>query len=372
MDLFEYEGKQLFASYGIPTPASQLVTDIARAPDMVFPYVLKAQTMTGGRGKAGGVQVCQNSEEYAEKASQIKNMTIKGHPVYALLAEEMVKPDRELYLSITVQGVKQPTLIASAMGGMEIEKVAAEQPEEILRIEIDPFLGLKDYQLRQLAKTLGVKNDPDFQYFVHCIQNLFFTCNAKLVEINPLGVFGEKLIAMDAKVSLDDHVSLDGQSWFSELTEKREQIGYQTPKGDGTTITYVPLEGRIGLISDGAGTGMLTLDMIQRLGGTVASFCELGGTTNADVMYKAMEYTMQKDIDGILVVLIGGFNRMDDMANGMTRYLADHPIKIPMVTRMCGTMEEEGIAMMEQAGLYTCRGLTQAVEKIISDVKEAV
>lgn len=369
MNLFEYEGKQLFRSFGIPVPDSELLTSPEQRPSMPFPYMVKAQTMTGGRGKAGGIQACYGDADLARYAPQILNMTIKGYPVYGLLAEAMVSPDRELYLSITLQGVKAPTLIASAMGGVEIEKVAAERPEEILRMELDPFIGLKAYQRRALAEKLGLKNDAQFEGFLAKLQALFFQCDAQLVEINPLGVCGDQLVAMDSKVVLDDHARGAHQALFASLEAQRAAIGFETPKGDGTTITYVPLDGEIGLISDGAGTGMLSLDLLTRCGGTVASFCELGGTTNADVMYKALEYTCRKEIRSILIVLIGGFNRMDDMANGITRYLADHPIQIPLVTRMCGTMEEEGFRIMASAGLDTCRDLTEAVEKAVTAAK---
>jgi len=371
MDLFEYEGKQLFRRFDIPVPDSELIADIEKKPQLEFPYVLKAQTMTGGRGKAGGIQPCTCSGDFDRHAPRIMGMKIKGYPVYALLAEKMVKPDRELYLSITLQGVRNPTLIASAMGGMEIENVAAEHPEEILRMEIDPFIGLKDYQLRDLAKKLALRNDSSFREFILHVQKLFFDCNAQLVEINPLGVFDGRLMAMDAKVALDNHAQASHTELFKSLEAEREAIGFRTPKGDGTTITYVPLDGEIGLISDGAGTGMLTLDLLNRAGGTVASFCELGGTTNADVMYKAMEYTLQKKVKSVLVVLIGGFNRMDDMANGMTNYLAEHPSKVPLVTRMCGTMEEEGLRIMESAALVTCRDLMEAVQKAVNAAKGA-
>lgn len=280
----------------------------------------------------------------------------------------MVSPDRELYISITAQGVRAPTLIASAMGGMEIEAVAAEHPEEILRMELDPFIGIKDYQRRELARKLGLKNDARLESFITRLQKLFFDCGAQLVEINPLGALEGKLIAMDAKVVLDSRARSAHEELFAWLEARRGDIGFETAESDGTTITFVPLDGEIGLISDGAGTGMLTLDLLS-YGGTVSSFCELGGTTNADVMYKAMEYTCQKLPKSILIVLIGGFNRMDDMANGITRYLREHPLGIPLVTRMCGTMEEEGLRIMRDAGLYTCSNLMEAVEKAAASAK---
>lgn len=372
MNLFEYEGKRMMAKFAIPTPGSRLLATADAPAPLPYPFVLKAQVLTGGRGKAGGVKICHNDEEYTRYAHDILGMTIKGHVVHGLLAEEMVKADRELYLSITAQGVKNPTLIASAMGGMDIEQVAATQPEEILKLEIDPFTGLKDYQLSMLAQKLRVEDKADLFATVRKIEKAFFATNALLVEINPLGVVNGKLMAMDSKFVLDDHAEFRMKEVFQEIRDGREAIHYEAPKGDGTTITFVPLEGEIGLISDGAGTGMLTLDMVNDEGGTVASFCELGGTTNADVMYKAMEYTMGtgKPIKSLLIVLIGGFNRMDDMANGITRYIQDHGIDVPIFTRMCGTMEEEGIAIMKEHGLSTYNMLLDTVKDAVAASKE--
>ena len=367
MDLFEYEGKQFFRQAGIPVPESQLVSSPACPPPMPFPYVLKAQVMTGGRGKLGGIQVCRNEEEFHTNAASILGMTMKGHPVHGLLAEEMVRPERELYLAMTLQGVKTPTLIASAMGGMEIERVAQEHPEELVRMEVDPFLGLKDYQRRALASKLSITDTSGLYQLLERLQHIFFTYEALLVEINPLGVVDGRLVAMDSKIVLDDHARFRHEALFCSLEEKREGLGCPVSRGDGTTITYVPLEGDIGLISDGAGTGMFALDLLNRAGGSVASFCELGGTTSAEVMYKAMEYTCQnQNLKSILVVLIGGFNRMDDMANGITQYLNDHPSHIPVFTRMCGTMEEVGFKIMNDAGLFTCQDLMVAVQKAVA------
>lgn len=161
MNLFEYEGKQLMGRFDIPVPQSHLLISADAPAPMDLPFVLKAQVMTGGRGKAGGVKVCRTEEEYTRYAQDILHMTIKGHPVHGLLAEQMLQPEQEFYLSITLQGVSTPTLIVSAMGGMDIEQVSREHPEQILKLEIDPFTGLKDYQKRQIAQTLSAADKAD-------------------------------------------------------------------------------------------------------------------------------------------------------------------------------------------------------------------
>ena len=204
MNLFEYEGKQLLREFDIPTPEGALLSAEDSPAPMSYPFVLKAQVMTGGRGKAGGVKVCRNEEEYRQYAGQILRMEIKGHPVHGLLAEQMLSAEQELYLSITQQGVSRPTLIFSRCGGMDIESVAREAPDEVLKFEIDPYLHLKEYQKRQLIEKMGVE-PTEAKSFLEKLERAFFGTNALLVEINPLGIVDGKLIAMDAKAVLDDH-----------------------------------------------------------------------------------------------------------------------------------------------------------------------
>lgn len=372
MNLFEYEGKQLMREYGIPVPESRLITSPDEPAPLPFPFVLKAQVMTGGRGKAGGVKVCRNEEEYRRYAGEILRMEIKGHRVYGLLAEQMVEAEKEFYLSITLQGVSEPTLIASRMGGMDIEAVSREHPEEIVKLPIDPFTGLKGYQFNYLAKKLQAEDRQDLFSLVKKVEEAFFRAGALLVEINPLGTVDGKLVAMDSKFVIDGHAShMEGK--MAQLEEARKRLyRYETPEKEATTITYVPLDGDLGLISDGAGTGMLTLDLIRDAGGRVASFCELGGMTTEEVMYRAMELTLSghPEVKGVLIVLIGGFNRMDNMALGITRYVKEHKVDIPIYTRMCGTMEEVGLATMEEAGMPTCRVLMDTVKELVRRTEE--
>lgn len=378
MNLYEFEGKRILSSFGVPVPESEMIYAKDAAAPIKYPFVLKAQVLTGGRGKAGGIRVCANEEEFRKNASEILGMTIKGHKVHGLLCEQMVKAERELYLSITLQGVDKPTLIISEAGGMDIEEVAKNSPERIIKMEIDPFTGLKDYQLNYLAKQLNYPDKQDMNALIKRVQKVFMNTKAILVEINPLGVVDGKLMAMDSKLVLDDHARNMRNEIESILEERKKLVNLIAVEKEKTTITFVPLEGgEIGLISDGAGTGMLTLDLITDEGGKVASFCELGGTTPAEVMYRAMELTLESGlpIKAILIVLIGGFNRMDDMANGIAGYLKDHKVDIPIFTRMCGTMEEEGKRIMSESGLATYYDLTETVRRCVKvslEVKQHV
>lgn len=368
MDLFEFEGKQLLAQHGIKVPQSRLAEDAQTAP-LPYPFVLKAQTLSGGRGKAGGVRVCRNEADYKKNFSEIMALTIKGKPVHGLLAEQAMDIQRELYLAITLQGTAMPRLIACASGGMEIENLAKTDPDKIFQAELDPFEGLTPEQTDALIAFLQVEESSGIRELLSKLQACFFGNDALLVEINPLGLIDGELMALDAKVELDSKAAYKNPRLFASVESGRAVLKkYSEEPDDGTTITFVPLGGDIGLISDGAGTGMLTLDMLHDAGGTVGSFCELGGTTPASTMYKALEYTLNSGIElkSLLIVLIGGFNRMDDMANGIVSYMNDHGIDIPFFTRMVGNMEEAGKQIMTDAGLTTHNNLTEAVADAVA------
>lgn len=371
MNLFEFEGKQMMRRFDIPVPESHLlVSDNAPAP-MAYPFVLKAQVMTGGRGKAGGVKICHNEAEYRQYAESILHMEIKGHPVHGLLAEQMMQAQQEFYLSITLQGVSTPTLIVSRMGGMDIEQVSKEHPEEILKIEIDPFTGLKGYQKKMIADCLSSADQADLYALLDKLQKAFFS-GALLVEINPLGLVDGKLVAMDSKFVIDDHAA-GLAALRSQIEEARGGLyRYTAPEKEQTTVTYVPLDGDVAMISDGAGTGMLTLDLLHDAGLKVSSFCELGGMTTPEVMYRAMDLTVRNNphVKAIIVVLIGGFNRMDNMALGLTSYCKEHGVTTPIFCRMCGTMEEEGIRIMGEHGFKTFNVLSEAVEATARAARE--
>lgn len=364
MNLFEYEGKEILRKFNITTPAGQLLNSGDDFRNIHCPCVAKAQVLSGGRGKAGGVKLCQDTSELQEQTKKILDLTIKGKPVCGLLAEEALNAEKEFYISITLQGVAVPTLIVSCMGGMDIEQVSKTHPEEIIKLDIDPLTGLKEYQKKYIAQKLAPVNKQSVIDFLNALEKAFFNTGAKLIEINPLGVINGHLIAMDAKISLDDY-SNAAQPIIAELESQRKILPkYDEQIKEQTTITYVPLKGDVGLISDGAGTGMLTLDLLYDEGLSVGSFCELGGMTTEEVMYRALEVTLtgHPEIQGVLIVLIGGFNRMDNMARGISKYIRDHNVKIPILTRMCGTEEEIGLQIMQEASLETYYSLTEAVK----------
>ncbi|MDD2452742.1 MAG: hypothetical protein PHI81_05680 [Synergistaceae bacterium] len=363
MKLYEFQGKSLFREAGIPVPKGAVVTASDRS-GLFAPSAVKAQVLSGGRGKAGGVLLASTMDEAKKAADSILSMELKGEPVKAVLVEEKMNIRAEYYLAVTFDGeAGTPLFMASASGGMDIESVAEHTPEKILKLPVDPLWGLTDYKIREMADFLGYENKKEFASFARKLWNLFREKEAVLVEINPLVVTDSGLVALDSKIEIDDDAKPRLKDLFEQNLSEQARITGKEADADHGTITYVPLDGNVGLISDGAGTGMLTLDLIKDFGGSAADFCEMGGLTSPEVMYSAMDqvFSDKKDIRSLLVVLIGGFNRMDEMAEGITSYLRDHSVSIPLVVRLCGTMEEEGKTIMKEAGLPVYDDLRTAV-----------
>lgn len=361
MNLFEFEAKKIFKKYGIPVLDGVVITkdtDLNVALDTVFfPVVLKSQVLTGGRSLAGGIKFAWDKKEALTKIKELFSLKIKKYPVETILIEKKANIKREVYLSITIDREKNcPVLIACSEGGVDIEINAKKTPEKIFKTEIDIFRGLTEYSLRQIAKKLDMGRD----LFDVCKQmySIFMRCDANLIEINPLVVTDAGLVAVDAKMVIDDKASYR-QEIFSKIERKEneaEKYGLST---------YVKLEGDIGLISDGAGTGMLTLDLITDYGGKAANFSELGGVTNADTIKNAMKVVSSKpNVKVLLISMIGGLNRMNEMAEGIIAFFKEHD-PIPVVIRMCGTLEEIGKKMLQEEGFDTTDDLYEAIQKAV-------
>lgn len=368
MKLYEFQGKRLFSEYAIPVSKGELCLRRDSPVKVSPPAVLKAQVLSGGRGKAGGIKMWDGTTDFSESTNEIFSMDLKGERVGAILVEEKAEILQELYLSITFGGSKAtPVIIASAAGGMDIEAVASETPDKIITVPFDPLLGPADFQARYISKALGYENYKELKSFVEKLYLVFKQSDATLVEINPLAITPQGLLALDAKIVLDDKAKYRQSDLFNRLLQEQVSINrMETRHEDENTITYVPLSGSIGMISDGAGTGMLTLDLISDFGGKAATFCEMGGITNPKVMYDAIVKVLgNKDVKSLLIVLIGGFNRMDELAEGIINYHDEHGIEMPLVVRMVGTMEDEGKEMMKKVGIPTCDDLVEAVRKIV-------
>ena len=287
MRLLEFQAKQILREYGIAVPDGCLLTADDDLSSLKFPVVLKAQVPVGGRGKAGAVIKVDHQFDFQQAAREILATTVKGYPVQGLLAEETVDVQQELYISLlTDKQLNMPLLMSSAAGGMDIEAVARQTPERIKKQHLDPLVGIQDFVLRALAKSLDVEDRNALGAMVQKLWKIAGSKNATLIEINPLAVTPKGLVALDAKIMLDDKAAYLHPDLFSRLETEQKNLDKRSRSGPGKMaaerrINYIPLEGDIGLIADGAGTGMLTMDMIRDAGGRPANFCEMGGLADA-------------------------------------------------------------------------------------------
>jgi len=372
MRLLEFQAKRILSEHGIPVPKSVLLTSAADVAGLTLPAVLKAQVPVGGRGKAGGIRLAKGTEEAATVVSELLGTDIKGHSVQAILAEEKTEITGEVYLALLFdRRANLPMVMASTAGGVDIEQVAQETPERIVKKCINPFIGLQPHTIRYLAKALGIEDVAGLGAIVQQMYAILQAYDATLVEINPLAVTPTGLVALDAKMVLDDKAAYRHRDLFATLREERKKLdkSERTPVeqlAEERDITYVPLDGDVGMIADGAGTGMLTLDLIQDAGGRPANFCEMGGLANADIMCQSIEVVLANPrVKVLLITLIGGLTRMDEMAEGVAQYLKQNEAPVPMVIRMCGTKEEVGKATLREVGMEPFDDLPEAVQNAV-------
>jgi succinyl-CoA synthetase beta subunit len=374
MKLYEFQGKEIFKEYGIPVQSGILIHANDEVKNLTPSLVLKAQLLVGGRGKAGGIKIWDGNIDVSKIINELFALTIKREKVNAVLALEKVDISREIYISITFnRGKSTPILIVGTAGGMDIEESAKLNKEKIYFIEFDPFLGILEYQIRFIAKKINIENYLEFKRIIKAMYKIFKEYDAILVEINPLAITPNGLVAIDSKINLDDQSYFRHEELFQRLKKEKELIQGKDSdifKTTDDTITFVPLSGNIGLISDGAGTGLLALDLINDFGGKVASFCELGGITNSEIMFKALKMVAgDLMIKSIVVVLIGGFNRMDDMAEGIIKFTKEFKKDIPIFIRMCGTKEEIGKQLIRSENIPVYDSLNEAVEEAVKKAR---
>lgn len=377
MRLLEFQAKRLLTENGIFAPKGVLVTSSNDLKKVSFPTVLKAQVPVGGRGKAGAIKRVEQAQEALPVLDEMLASTIKGYPVQAVLAEDPVEVSREVYVAyLTDKQANMPLLMASSVGGVDIEEVAHKTPELIIKRHIDPFVGVQDYELRFLAKALEIVDLQAFADFIRKICAASQDLDATLLEINPLALTPSGLIALDAKILLDDKASYRHRKLFSQLKDEQKKLD-RTAKtkavelAEERQINYVPLlDGNIGVIADGAGTGMLTLDMIYDMWAKPANFCEMGGMANAEIMQRTIEVVLADERLKVLVIsLIGGLTRMDEMAEGIMQYLKDNDQSVPIVIRMCGTKADVGLPMLRGMGLDAYEDLATTVRTAVEQAR---
>jgi len=376
--LLEYQGKQLFERAGLPV----LTGEVASTPDeaekiareLGGTVVVKAQVLIGGRGKAGGVKVAKDPAEAKAHAGAILGMDIRGEPVQSVLVTAAADIAKEFYLSITLDRARRkPVLILSTEGGVDIEEVARTKPEAIARVALDPLLGLQPFQVRRALFEANVDRDlfKPMGAVIRSLYEAFTRFEASLVEINPLALTpGGELLALDSKFVVDDDArfrqpevrAFGGEAYQDPIEQRAKEAGLQ----------YVKLEGDVGVIGNGAGLVMSTLDVVQLAGGKPANFLDIGGGASAEVMSKALELVLSdEDVKGLFVNIFGGITRGDEVAKGLIAARDSVGIHVPMVVRLTGTNEQEGRALLEGASITPVASMEEGAAQIVERVGAA-
>jgi succinyl-CoA synthetase beta subunit len=375
MDLLEYQGKQLFARHGVPVPRGDYAATVDQALDVAdglgYPVVVKAQVLIGGRGKAGGIKVAQNRDEVAEHAEAILGMDIRGLTVHELWIEEASDIASELYASFVFDRAAKATLaMLSTQGGMDIEAVAEENPDAIARLHVDPLLGFQDYHARRLCFEAGVDADVvrPISALLARLYEAYEQEEAMLVEVNPLIIKGDRSVA-----ALDAKVTLDGNALFrhTENAELRNE-GAEDPQevmAKERGLTYVKLDGDIGILGNGAGLVMSTLDVVAQAGGKPANFLDAGGGSKAEAITSAVEVILSDPkVKAVLFNIFGGITRCDEVAKGLITAFEQIKPSVPFVVRLDGTNDVEGRKLLAEANLpnvHTATTMDEAAAKVV-------
>ena len=376
MKLHEYQSKLIFARYGVPIPRGRVATTAAEAKqiseELGGKVVIKAQVLVGGRGKAGGIRLARTPKEAAEIATIILGMEIKGLPVRKVLVDEAASFAKEIYLGITNdRSARKPIMMASSAGGVDIEEVAALTPEKIARSHIDPLLGLRDYQSRDLAVNIDLPRElwRSFSEIAHGLWTAFQANDATLAEINPLVISADqRLVALDGKMVIDDNAIFR----HGDLNEMRDLDVEDWAEVEARKygLSYISLDGEIGCMVNGAGLAMATMDIIKLSGGDPANFLDIGGGAGAEKVAAALRIILADDkVKAVLFNIFGGITRCDEVARGILTALDDVKTRVPMVVRLVGTNAEEGRQLLADAHMATAETLLEAAQKAVAIAK---
>jgi succinyl-CoA synthetase beta subunit len=378
MKLHEYQSKQIFARYGIPIPRGRVAAtaDEAKqiAEELGSRVVIKSQVLVGGRGKAGGIRLAKTPDEAEDTAAQILSMDIKGLPVRKVLVDEAANIRSEIYLGITNdRAARQPVMMASSAGGVDIEEIAREHPEQIVKVHIHPLLGLRDYQARDIAAGIDLPREQwrSFGQIAKSLWQVYRSSDSTLAEINPLVITGDnRLVALDGKMVLDDNALFR----HSDLAEMRD-LDVEAPseiEARKYGLTYIKLDGNIGCMVNGAGLAMTTMDIIKLFGGEPANFLDIGGGAGADKVAAAMRIILSDpNVKAVLINIFGGITRCDEVARGLLTAMREVKPKAPMVVRLVGTNEAEGRQLLADANLNTAVTLVEAAKKSVAIANSA-
>lgn len=372
MKIHEYQARDLFRKYGIPVPEGELCHSVDEVKKKISDKdklrVVKAQVLVGGRGKAGGVKLATTKAEAIEKAKLILGMDIKGITVEKVLVADAVDIDKEFYVGlINDRNAKAVTLMASSEGGVEIEEVAKTNPEKIIKMPIDPTMGLMDWQARKVA--LQLFNDPkqvrQAAEILVKLYKLYIETDASLAEINPLVLTPDKqVLAIDGKMNFDDN-ALFRQKEIIAMREADENEKKEL-EANAKGLSYIKLDGNIGCMVNGAGLAMATMDMIKLYGGEPANFLDIGGSSSPQKVIDAMNILLSdKNVKSVMINIFGGITRCDDVARGLVAALDQIKTDIPIVIRLSGTNAKEGLEIIEKTGLPVVKTMSEAAQKAI-------
>ncbi|MDT7889678.1 MAG: ADP-forming succinate--CoA ligase subunit beta [Desulfurococcales archaeon] len=360
MRLYEFEGKEIFSRYGIRIPRGVVISspeEISEAIKKIgLPAILKAQVLVGGRGKAGGIRIANSADEASGIAREMLSSEIRGVRVRRLLVEEAVKIAREIYLSITIdRGARKYVILGSLEGGIDIEEIAARKPESIVRIYIDPLIGLRNYHVRALSNSMGFSGElaSKLGSIVIGLYRIMIDYDADLVEINPLALTeNHDLVALDAKITIDDNALYRHPDLASLLEKDPRDMDEDEVVARKHGFSYVKLDGDIGIMGNGAGLTMASMDLVKLYGGKPASFLDIGGGASRERVKAALGILLKRrDIKSIFINIYGGITRCDEVAMGIVEAMKEAGSDKKIFVRLVGTREEEGRKILVENGI---------------------
>ncbi len=375
MNLLEYEAKEIAKKYHIPVPPGVLIEEPGQVQQAIdelgLPVVLKAQVPVAGRGKAGGVKLARDVDEAIEIAEELFDKEIKGYPVYSILVEKAANIKRELYLSFTLDRANRKiVMLASGEGGMEIEELAKEKPEAIIKLSIEPEIGLKAHEVREVGKKIGLSGNclRSFEQIAKAMYKIFMDYDADLVESNPLAITDQGMMALDFRMIIDDNAIFRHPEF--EAARERELRGAEKIAAR-RGFFYVELDGDIGIIGNGAGLTMATMDVVNYYGGKPANFLDIGGGARRERVKEAVKVLLENPrVKVIFVNIFGGITLASEVALGIVAALQESPVKKPIVARVVGTAEEEGRKILQEAGIPLFESMDEAAKEAVRLAKE--
>jgi succinyl-CoA synthetase beta subunit len=380
LKLLEYQAKEVFRCYSIETPKEILAMnslEVLPAADKIgYPLVLKAQVPVGGRGKAGGVKLVKNKEELIEKANEMFQLIIKNCPVDKVLVSQALPYTAEFYLSITLdRSTHSVTIITSSEGGIDIEEISRTQPNKIEKMNFDLIIGLKEYEMKNIFNRIfpSIENKPliyrEFYDLLSKLIKIYFEKDASIVEINPLIVLNNKLVALDAKIIIDDN-AIYLHPEFEEMLKLSSDESIQEKMARELGLTYISLDGNIACIVNGAGLAMATMDLVKYFNGEPANFLDIGGSSNPEKMVNALKIIKSNEnVKAILVNIFGGITRCDDIAYGLINGLKILDIKMPISVRLIGTNDENAKQILKNEGILVFSNMDDVVKEAVKSVK---